>query len=147
MIFYFASIFESGQIVEQEKFESDTFDRNAVAHYLRLIDEGQDFGEDLEEVRIEFLTTGPKSAIVEVSSGKGNVTLHLLGSTDAASVMEELNTILATIQNAEQPVGEAVQIRTRPLVLALIPESTPDVLALARYPIALAAAFFETKST
>src|SRR5476649_1710646 len=81
MIFYFASIFESGHIVEQERFESDTFDRNALAHYLHLINEGQDFGEDLEEVHLEYLTTGPKSAIIEVSSEKGEVTMHLLGNT------------------------------------------------------------------
>src|SRR5450631_1537027 len=130
MNFYFASIFESGHIVEQERFESDTFDRNAVAHYVQLIGEGQDFGEDLEEVHLEYLTTGPKSAIVEVSSGKGDVTMHLLGNTDAASAMKELSTILATIQNTQQPVGEAVQILARPLALVLVPDATPDVLAL-----------------
>jgi hypothetical protein len=41
------TIFESAHLVEQARFESDTFDRNAVAHYLHLINEGQDFGEDL----------------------------------------------------------------------------------------------------
>ena len=147
MIFYFASIFESGHIVEQERFESDTFDRNAVAHYLHLINEGQDFGEDLEEVHLEYLTTGPKSAIIEVSSEKGDVTMHLLGNTDADSAMKELNTIFSTIHNTDEPVGEVVQIRTRPLALVVVPDATPDVLALSRYPIALAAAFFERKST
>jgi hypothetical protein len=90
MIFYFASIFESGRIVEQERFESGTFDRNAVAHYLHLLGEGQDFGEDLEEVRLEYLTTGPRSAIIEVSSGKCDVIMHLLANTDPDSAMKEL---------------------------------------------------------
>ena len=147
MIFYFASIFESGHIVDQERFESDTFDRNAVARFLHLINEGQDFGEDLEEVHLEYLTTGPKSATIEVSSEKGDVTMHLLGNTDPESAMKELNTIFSTIHNTEEPVGEIIQIRTRPLALALVPDATQDVLALSRYPIALAAAFFETKST
>ena len=100
-----------------------------------------------EEVHLEYLATGPKSAIIDVSSGKGDVTMHLLGNTDAASAMKELSTILATIQNTQQPVGEAVQILARPLALVLVPDASPDVLALSRYPIALAAAFFETKST
>ena len=147
MTFYFASIFESGHIVDQERFESDTFDRNAVARFLHLINEGQDFGEDLEEVHLEYLTTGPKSATIEVSSEKGDVTMHLLGNTDPESAMKELNTIFSTIHNTEEPVGEIIQIRTRPLALALVPDATQDVLALSRYPIALAAAFFETKST
>src|ERR1022692_3901287 len=135
MIFYFASIFESGHIVEQERFESDTFDRNAVAHYLHLINEGQDFGEDLAEVHLEYLTTGPKSAIIEVSSEKGDVIMHLLGNTDPDAAMKELNNVLTTIQNAEEPAGEVVQIMTRPLVLVHLPEATPELLALSRYPI------------
>jgi hypothetical protein len=146
MIFNFASIFESGHIVEQERFESDTFDRNAVAHYVQLINEGQDFGEDLDEVHIEYSATGPKSAIIEVSSEKGDVTMHLLGDTDPDSAVRELNSILSTIRDTEEPMGEIVNVATRPLALVVVPDATPDVLALSRYPIALAAAFFETKS-
>ena len=146
MIFHFASFFGSGHVVEQERFESTTFDRTSVAYYLHLIGKGEDFGEDLAEVHLEYLTTGPKSAIIEVSSEKGDVTMHLLGNTDPDSAMKELNTIFSTIHNTDEPVGEVVQIRTRPLALVLVPDASPDVLVLSRYPIALAAAFFEMKS-
>jgi hypothetical protein len=146
MTFYFASIFASGQIVEQEKFESATFDRNAVAYYLNLINKGEDFGEDLEEVHLEYSTSGPNSAILEISSQKGDVILHLLGNTDPDAARKELNDVYDNIRNPEEPVGEILQIMTRPLALALLPDATPDVRALSRYPIVLAAAFFETKS-
>ena len=146
MIFHFASIFGSGHVVEQESFDSATFDRTAVAYYLHLISKGEDFGEDLEEVHLEYLTTGPKSAIIEVSSEKGDVVMNLLGNTDPDAAMKELNNVLTTIQNAEGPAGEIVQIKTRPLALAHLSEATPGFLALSRYPIVLAAAFFETKS-
>ena len=145
MIFHFASIFGSGHLVEQERFESATFDRNSVAYYLHLINKGEDFGEDLEEVHLEYLTTGPKSAIIEISSEKGDVIMHLLGNTDPDAAMKELNNVLTTIQDAAEPTGEIVQIKTRPLVLVHLPEATPEFLALSRYPIVLAAAFFETK--
>jgi hypothetical protein len=147
MIFHFASIVGSGHLVEQEGFDSASFDRISVAYYLDLISKGEDFGEDLEEVHLEYLTTGPTSAIIEVSSEKGDVTMHLLGNSDPDAAMKELNNVLATIQNAEEPAGEIVQIKTRPLALAHLPEATPELLALSRYPIVLAAAFFETKST
>jgi hypothetical protein len=147
MVFYFASIFESGHIVEQEKFESETFARNAVAYYLNLINKGEDFGEDLEEVHLEYSATGSNSAILEVSSEKGDVIIHLLGNTDPEDARKELNDVFTTIHNPEEPVGEIFQIKTRPLALAVLPDATPDVRALSRYPIALAAAFFETKST
>ena len=147
MIFYFASIFESGSVVEQERFDSETFDRNTVAYYLNLINKGEDFGEDLEEVHLEYMTSGPKMAIIEISSTKGDLILHLLGNTDADAAMKELKNVLTTIHNPEETEGEAFQIKTRPLALALLPNATPDVRSLSRYPIALAAAFFEQKST
>lgn len=147
MIFQFASIFGSGKVAEQERFESATFDRTSVAYYLHLIKKGEDFGEDLEEVHLEYLTTGPKSAIIEVSSETGDVIMHLLGNTDPDAAMKELNNVFATIRNAEEPAGEMVQFTTRPLALAHLPEATPELLTLSRYPIVLAAAFFETRST
>jgi hypothetical protein len=146
MIFYFASIFESGQIVEQQRFDSQTFDRSAVAHYLNLINKGEDFGEDLEEVHLEYMTSGPKTAIIEISSAQGDVVIHLLGNTDPDASMKELKGVFATIHNPGEPEGEAFQIRTRPLALALLPDAAPEARSLARYPIALAAAFFEAKS-
>ena len=147
MIFHFASFIGAGHVVEQESFESATFDRTSVAYYVHLINKGEDFGEDLEEVHLEYLTTGPKSAIIEVSSEKGDIVMHLLGNTAPDATMKELKNVLATIQNAVEPAGEIIQIKTRPLALAHLSETTPEFLALSRYPIVLAAAFFETKST
>jgi hypothetical protein len=146
MIFHFASIFGSGKVVEQESFESASFERASVARYLHLIKKGEDFGEDLEEVHLEYLTTGPKSAIIEVSSAQGDVIMHLLGNTDPDAAMKELANVLTTIQDSEEPAGEIVQIKTRPLAIVRLSEATPEFLALSRYPIVLAAAFFEMKS-
>ena len=100
MIFFFTSIFESGQIVEQERFDSQTFDRNAVVYYVNLIDKGEDFGEDMDEVHLEYITTGPKTAIIEISSAKGDVILHLLGNTDPDAAMKDLKNVAAAIHNA-----------------------------------------------
>ena len=147
MIFYFASIFESGHVVEQEAFDSATFDRTAVAKFLNLINKGEDFGEDMEEVHLEYTTTGSKSAIIEISSEKGDVIIHLLGNTDPDAAGKELNDVFTSVHNPEEPVEEVFQIRARPLALAVLPDATPDVRVLSRYPIALAAAFFEAKST
>src|SRR5437868_14629786 len=113
MIFHFASIFGSGHVVEQESFESATFDRTAIARYLQLINKGEDFGEDLEEVHLEYLKTGPRSAVVEVSSEKGDIIMHLLGNTDPDAAMKELASVLTTIENTEGPAGEIVQIKAR----------------------------------
>jgi hypothetical protein len=147
MIFYLASIFESGHIVEQDQFDSATFDRSAVAQYRSLIDKGEDFGEDLGEVHLEFTTTGPKSAIIEMSSDKGDVVMHLLGNTDPDAAMKELANVFTTIHDPQEPVGEVFQLKARPLALALLADASPAVRGLSRYPIALAAAFFEAKSS
>jgi hypothetical protein len=146
MIFFFASIFESGQIVEQERLDSATFDRGAVTNYRKLIDTGEDFGDDLAEAHLEYTATGPKTALVEISSAKGDVVLHLFASTDPGAALQDLKTVLTTIHNPGEPVGDILQIKSWPLALALLSEATPDVRSLARFPIALAAAFFESKS-
>ncbi len=147
MIFYYAAILESGEIVEQERFESGTFDRNAVGHYFDLIKKGEDFGEDLADAHLEFSGTGPNSATVEISSEKGDVITHLLGSTSPAAATEELKNVFTTVHNPGEPVGEGFKIQTRPLALVLLPDGTAGARALARYSIVLAAAFFEEMST
>ena len=146
MIFYFASIFESGQIVERESYDSATFDRDVVTRYRQLIDEGEDFGEDLSDVHLEWTTTGAQTAIIEVSSGKGDLITHLLGATDGDAVSKELHDILTVIHNPGEPVGNVLELKARPLALCLLPSATDELRALSRYPIALAAAFFEAIS-
>jgi hypothetical protein len=70
-----------------------------------------------------------------------------LGNTDPDAARKELNDVFITIHNPEEPVGEILQIKTWPLALAVLTDAIPEVRALSRYPIALAAAFFEAKST
>jgi hypothetical protein len=147
MIFCFAAIFESGQIVEQERLDSGTFDRNAVANYRKLIDAGEDFGDDLANAHLEYTSTGQNTALVEISSDKGDIVMHLFGTTDPAAALRDLKNVLTTIHNPDEPIGDILQNKTWPLALTLLPaDAGPDVRALSRYPIALAAAFFEAKS-
>jgi hypothetical protein len=106
MIFYFASIFESGHIVEQQRFDSATFDRSLVARYVELINKGEDFGEDLEQVHLEYSATGPKTVVVEISSDKGDVTVHLLANIDPAAARNDLKNVFTTIHEPDEPAGE-----------------------------------------
>jgi len=150
MNFYFVSAFGSGQVVERQTFDSATFDRNEMARYVDRINQGEAFAEDLGDIRIEYRPFGPRLASVEVLSPTSFVIVHLLGSTDPDGAKDEINKVFSLIHDldastADEAVGEVAQVSSRPLVLALLPEGEEEARNLARYPVALAAAFFEAR--
>jgi hypothetical protein len=146
MIFFFASIHESGQIIERERFDTSTFDRKAVADYRKLIDAGEDFGDDLGDAHVEYTSESPDLAIIEISSAKGDVVLHLFASADPETAGQDLRNVLTDIHSPGEPIGDILQNNSWPLAMALLADASADLRSLARYPIALAAAFFEAKS-
>jgi hypothetical protein len=148
MKFHFVSAFGSGQVVERQTFDSATFDRNEMARYVDRINQGEAFAVDLGDIRLDYHPLGPKLASVEVLSPTSFIIVHLLGSTDPAGAKDEINKAFSLIHDldastAEEAVGEVARIDARPLVLALLPEGEEEARNLARYPVALAAAFFE----
>ena len=132
MDFYFLSAFGSGEVVERQQFNSATFDRDQLARYADLINKGL-FQVELGDVHLDFRPAGPKSANVEVLSESSFVVVQLLGSAEDGP------------DAAGEPLGEITGIDARPLMLALLPEGVEEAPNLARYPVALAAAFFEAK--
>ena len=132
MHFHFLSAFGSGEVIDRQRFDSATFDRGQLARYADLIDKGP-FVVDLGDVHLDYRPVGAKSASVEVLSESSFVVVQFLGSVEDGP------------DAAGEPLGEITGIDARPLVLALLPEGVEEAPNLARYPLALAAAFFEAR--
>jgi hypothetical protein len=148
MYFQFVSTFCSGHVVEQQGFDSATFDRGRVARYLDLIRRGEAFVEDVGDIRLDYRPLAPRQARVEVLSPSSFVVVHLLGSTGPDDAMREIGEAFGGLHGIDEAaggetVGEVARVNDGPLVLALLPEGEEGARDLARYPVALAAAFFE----